>query len=81
MKPVFLGLDEVLEIHRDQIDRYGGRGGILDLGLLQSALAMPEAGARHSLFLRDFSAICRADSIMLPICVGPTGPSGVIADC
>jgi death on curing protein len=42
--PVFLSLAEVLEIHRDQIERYGGRAGLRDLGLLQSALAMPAAG-------------------------------------
>ena len=44
MTPVFLSLAEVLEIHRDQIERYGGHAGIRDLGLLQSALAMPGAG-------------------------------------
>ena len=44
MNPVFLSLAEVLEIHRDQIERYGGHTGIRDLGLLQSALAMPAAG-------------------------------------
>ena len=42
--PVFLTLGEVIEIHRDQIERYGGGPGIRDLGLLQSALAMPAAG-------------------------------------
>jgi len=42
--PVFLSLAEVVEIHRDQIERYGGHAGIRDLGLLQSALAMPGAG-------------------------------------
>jgi death-on-curing protein len=42
--PVFLSLAEVLEIHRDQLERYGGDAGIRDLGLLQSALAMPAAG-------------------------------------
>jgi death-on-curing protein len=42
--PVFLSLAEVLEIHRDQIERYGGHAGLRDLGLLQSALAMPAAG-------------------------------------
>jgi death-on-curing protein len=42
--PVFLSLAEVLEIHRDQIERYGGHTGLRDLGLLQSALAMPAAG-------------------------------------
>ncbi len=36
--PAFLTLDEVLAIHADQIRRYGGKGGIRDLALLQSAL-------------------------------------------
>lgn len=40
--PHFLALDDVLAIHADQIRRYGGRPGLRDLGLLQSALAMPE---------------------------------------
>ena len=40
--PLFLTLDEMLGIHADQIRRYGGRPGLRDLGLLQSALAMPE---------------------------------------
>jgi death-on-curing protein len=39
----FFTLDEVLAIHADQIDRYGGALGIRDHGLLESALAMPEA--------------------------------------
>jgi death-on-curing protein len=41
-EPLFLTLDEVLGIHADQIRRYGGRPGLRDLGLLQSALGMPE---------------------------------------
>ena len=41
-EPVFLTLDEVLGIHADQIRRYGGRPGLRDLGLLRSALGMPE---------------------------------------
>jgi death on curing protein len=40
---VFLTLDEVLAIHADQIRRYGGSHGVRDVGLLSSALAMPEA--------------------------------------
>ena len=44
MSPVFLSLDEVIEIHRDMIERYGGSAGIRDMGLLQSAVAMPRAG-------------------------------------
>jgi death-on-curing protein len=41
-EPPFLTLDEVLGIHADQIRLYGGRPGLRDLGLLQSALGMPE---------------------------------------
>jgi death-on-curing protein len=36
-------LDEVLALHAGSIARFGGDPGIKDLGLLQSALAMPEA--------------------------------------
>lgn len=43
MKPRFLSLSEVIEIHQDQIARFGGHPGIRDLDLLQSALAMPSA--------------------------------------
>ncbi len=39
----FLSLGDVIEIHRDQINRYGGLLGMRDQGLLQSALAMPLA--------------------------------------
>jgi death-on-curing protein len=44
VEPSFLSLGEVLTIHRDQIERYGGALGIRDMGLLQSAVAMPAAG-------------------------------------
>jgi death-on-curing protein len=37
----FLSVEEILEIHRDQIERYGGDDGIRDRGLLESAVAMP----------------------------------------
>jgi len=43
MNPVFLTLDEVLALHADQIERYGGSLGIRSLGLIESALAMPQA--------------------------------------
>ena len=42
-KPVFLGLDEVMAIHSDQVNRYGGHPGIRDIELLKSAIAMPAA--------------------------------------
>lgn len=40
---IFLRYEEVLEIHRDQVNRYGGVLGVRDQGLLLSALAMPSA--------------------------------------
>ena len=44
IEPVFLGLNEVIEIHDDQIKRYGGHAGIRDIDLLKSAVALPPAG-------------------------------------
>lgn len=41
MEPAFLSLAEVLEIHKDQIERYGGASGIRDIELLKSAIGMP----------------------------------------
>lgn len=40
---IFLTLAEVIEIHADQIERYGGSKGVRDMGLLSSATAMPYA--------------------------------------
>ena len=37
----FLLLSEVVEIHQNQIEQYGGDLGIRDLNLLKSALGMP----------------------------------------
>lgn len=41
--PAFLTLQEVLDIHQDQIERYGGESGILNRGHLDAALAQPQA--------------------------------------
>ena len=40
---LFLTLDDILESHQNQIETYGGSHGIRDVGLLESALAQPEA--------------------------------------
>lgn len=39
MSPVFLTVDEVLELHEYQISHFGGDPGILNPGLLESAVA------------------------------------------
>ena len=41
---VFLDVEDVIEIHQDQIDRYKGEAGILSMDLLESAVAMPVQG-------------------------------------
>jgi death-on-curing protein len=40
----FLELNDVLAIHLDQTTRYGGDASIRDAGLLESAVAQPQAG-------------------------------------
>jgi death-on-curing protein len=42
-QPCFLTLDEVLAIHADQIERYGGGAGLRDRDGLLSALGVPSA--------------------------------------
>ena len=39
----FLTVEEVILLHEDQINRYGGRHGLRDEGLLASAVAQPES--------------------------------------
>lgn len=41
--PKFLSVDNVLLLHADQIDSFGGSQGVRDEGLLESALAQPQA--------------------------------------
>jgi death-on-curing protein len=58
--PVFLTLGEVIEIHRDQIERYGGDPGIRDLSRLQSVLATPVAGFGGRYLHTDLFAMAAA---------------------
>lgn len=57
MAPLFLTLDEVLLIHQDQIENYGGTFGIRDLGLLESALAQPAATFDGEYLCEDLPAV------------------------
>jgi len=40
----YLTVIEVLAIHEDQIERYGGASGVRDRGLLEAALFRPQTG-------------------------------------
>ena len=43
MPPLFLDIDRVLRTHLSLIERYGGKEGVRDIGLLHSAVAAPQA--------------------------------------
>ena len=39
----FLQVQDILLVHADQIEQYGGAHGVRDIGLLESAVAQPQA--------------------------------------
>jgi len=51
--PEFLNLDDVLEIHQDQIDQHGGSPELRDPGLLDSAVAAPYAAFDGAFLHKD----------------------------
>lgn len=46
---LFLTLEELFDLHRQLIERFGGADGVRDPGLLESALARPRSGYYSSL--------------------------------
>jgi death-on-curing protein len=60
LEPTFLNLAEVLEIHHDQISRYGGASGIRDVKLLKSAIGMPSATYGGQFLHTDIYAMAAA---------------------
>lgn len=53
MTPTFYPtLDEALELHSVLLARFGGAGGVRDLGLLESALSRPQTGYYDTLTLQ-----------------------------
>ena len=41
--PEFLLVEDIIDLHAQQLARYGGAEGLRDPGLLESAVAMPRA--------------------------------------
>lgn len=60
MEPSFLSLEDVLEIHAAQLDRYGGQDGVRDRGLLLSAMAQPEMSFAGEFLHEDLFAMAAA---------------------
>jgi death-on-curing protein len=58
--PLFLTLDEVLQLHASRIEKYGGEDGVRDMGLLESAIAQPYAGFGGEFFHSDVPAMAAA---------------------
>ncbi len=50
MEIAFLTLEDVLALHDELIQLYGGTAGLRDAGLLEAALAMPQAGSGDQYF-------------------------------
>jgi death-on-curing protein len=60
MPSFFLDLWEVVRIHQDQIERYGGEPGIRDAASLASAVAMPQAGTEGGYLHSDLFEMAAA---------------------
>jgi death on curing protein len=60
MSPEFLEAEDVVEIHHQQIELFGGLDGIRDLALLDSALAQPMAAFGGQFLHEDLFAMATA---------------------
>ena len=60
MTRVFLTLEDALAVHRFQIDRFGGSAELRATGLLESALAQPQASFGGALLCTDLFEMAAA---------------------
>lgn len=58
--PVFLEIEEVVRLHAIQLRLYGGRGGVRDSNMLESAVEMPRAGFGGEYLHADMSEMAAA---------------------
>ena len=58
--PRFLSVEEILELHERLVERFGGSHGLRDLGMLESAVAMPHAGFGDSYLHEDIFEMAAA---------------------
>ena len=59
-KITFLTLAEIIEIHADQLEKYGGSAGMRDITLLSSAAAMPHASFQSQFIHADLFEMAAA---------------------
>lgn len=60
MNPEFLSIDDVVRIHQDQIERYGGAPELRDAGLLASAVEVAQASVAGSWLHTDLFEMASA---------------------
>lgn len=58
--PDFLTVEEVLELHDEALDAFGGSAGVRDQGLLDSAVATPQASFGGDFLHPDLFAMAAA---------------------
>jgi len=59
-EPDFLSVEDVIQIHDEQIITYGGDAGVRDRGLLESAVAMPRATFSETYLHEDLAHMAAA---------------------
>jgi death-on-curing protein len=57
---IFLNLNDVLRIHADMIAAYGGDEAVLDIGLVESAIAQPHASFGGNYLHKDIASMAAA---------------------
>ncbi len=60
MAPFFLDISHVLRTHMSLIEKYGGKTGVRDVGLLRSAIAMPQASFGGEFLHKDIFEMAAA---------------------
>ena len=60
MQSLFLDMDRVLRIHLSLLEYYGGEQGVRDIGLLHSAIAMPQASFGGEFLHKDLFEMAAA---------------------
>jgi death-on-curing protein len=58
--PIFLSVADVLEFHAELVKNFGGDSGVLDLGLLESAVAQPRQTFKGQFLHEDLAAMAAA---------------------
>jgi death-on-curing protein len=59
-EPEFLTVEDVLQIHGEQLAAYGGVAGVRDVGLLESAVMIPQASFGQEYLHEDLAQMAAA---------------------